>query len=225
VDLDRPPDIVVVAGGEPVASGLVRDVPASAHVVAADAGVDRARALGWRVDVAVGDFDSVSEAGRAALDAEVDDVRTHPAAKDATDLELALEVASELAGTRRDRRCRVLVLGLEGGRPDHALANLLLAASDRFAGLDIEVLLARGRAWVVRRSLVGDLGAGCVLSLVPVHGSATVSVAGVRWPLSQSTLESGTTRGVSNETTGGPLAVAVHDGTVLCIIPRTEETP
>ena len=224
MDLDRPPDIVVVAGGEAVAPDLVRHVPATARVVAADAGVDLARKLGWAVDVAVGDFDSVSEVGRAAL-AGIDDVRTHPAAKDATDLELALEVAVEVAAPLPISRCRVLVIGLEGGRPDHALANLLVAAAARFAALDVELVLAQGRTWVVHRTLTGDLPAGRLLSLVPVHGPATVSVTGVRWPLDRSTLAAGTTRGVSNETAGGPVAVTVHDGTVLCITPRTQETP
>jgi thiamine pyrophosphokinase len=225
VDLDRPPDIVVVAGGEPVDPGLVAVVPASARVVAADAGVDLARSLGWTVDVAVGDFDSVSEAGRAAVEADVDDVRVHPVAKDATDLELALEVASEPAPPASGLRPRVLVIGLEGGRPDHALANLLLAAAAPFAALDIELVLAQGRAWVVRDDLVGPLPAGALVSVVPVHGPATVSVRGVRWPLARTPLAAGTTRGVSNEATGGPFELRVHDGAVLCITPRTEENP
>lgn len=225
MDLDRPPDIVVVAGGEPVAPSLVPALRATTLVVAADAGVDRARSLGWRVDVAVGDFDSIGAAGREALEDEIAAVRAHPADKDATDLELALEVAAELAATLPVDRSRVLVLGLEGGRPDHALANLLVAASDRFASLDIELVLAQGRAWVVQDELIGRRSAGDTLSLVPVHGPAAVSASGVRWPLQRSTLAAGTTRGVSNETAGGPLTITVHHGTVLCITPRPEETP
>lgn len=225
MDLDRPPDIVVVAGGEPVAHALVPALGPGALVVAADAGVDRARSLGWRVDVAVGDFDSITPDGRVALGDEVADVRTHPADKDATDLELALQVAAELAARRSGAGRRVLVLGLEGGRPDHALANLLVAASEPFASLEIELVLAHGRAWVVRDRLVGQPEPGRTVSLVPVHGPAMVSVTGVRWPLHRSTLDAGTTRGVSNETTGAPLDLTVHDGTVLCIAPRTQETP
>ena len=222
MDIDRPPDIVVVAGGEPVAPHLLPRLLDTARVLAADAGVDRARALGWRVDVAVGDFDSIGPEGRTALLDEIVDVRTHPADKDATDLELALEVAAELAAGGQARR--VLVLGLEGGRPDHALANLLVAASERFAALDVELVLAEGRAWTVQDELVGELPAGRTLSIVPVHGPATVSVTGVRWPLERSTLDAGTTRGVSNEALGGPFALTVHGGTVLCITPRTMET-
>jgi thiamine pyrophosphokinase len=119
----------------------------------------------------------------------------------------------------------VLVLGLEGGRPDHALANLLVASAPRFAGLDVELVLERGRAWVVRDELAGVAPGGAVLSLVPVHGAAVVSASGVRWPLTRATLPAGTTRGVSNVTDGGPLRVTVHDGTVLCITPHPQEIP
>ena len=56
--------IVVVAGGHP--SALPSPVPArrARSVIAADSGVDLALALGLHVDVAIGDFDSVT-AGRA----------------------------------------------------------------------------------------------------------------------------------------------------------------
>jgi thiamine pyrophosphokinase len=225
VDLDRPPDIVVVAGGEPVAPALVAVVPESARIVAADAGVDLARSLGWQVHVAVGDFDSVSDDGRSALTSEVADVRVHPMAKDATDLELALEVAADLAPAPPAAGRRVLVIGLEGGRPDHALANLLVAAAEPFADLELELVLEHGRAWVVRDRLTGRLPAGGLVSLVPVHGPATVSVRGVRWPLDRAPLPAGTTRGVSNEALDGPFDLEVHDGAVLCITPRPEETP
>lgn len=225
MDLDRPPHIVVVAGGEHVAPSLVSALPGDARVVAADAGVDLALRLGWHVDVAVGDFDSITERGRDGLRTRGVDVRRHPVDKDATDLELALEVADQLASDGARDPCRVLVVGLEGGRPDHALANLLVASAPRFGRLDVELVLAQGRAWVVRDELAGEVGAGALLSLIPVHGAATVSVTGVRWPLDRTLLPPGTTRGVSNVATGGAVRVRVHDGTTICITPRTEETP
>lgn len=224
MDLDRPPSIVVVAGGERVAPELVSSLPGDATVVAADAGVDLAHGLGWPVHVAVGDFDSITGAAGDRLARDGIDVQRHPVDKDATDLELALEVADGLAATvGEERPCRVLVLGLEGGRPDHALANLLVASAPRFAALDVELVLAQGRAWVVRDELRGTLLPGRLVSIVPVHGPATVSATGVRWALDRAELPAGTTRGVSNVVEGGPVQVTVHDGTVLCITPHPLE--
>lgn len=215
MDSNGPPDIVVVAGGAPI-----ERVPAhvgAARVIAADSGVALATALGLPVDVAVGDFDSLDRSLVARLDELAGAVRHHDRDKDATDLELALAVAAELAPAR------VLVFGLEGGRPDHALANLLVAASSSFASLEIELALGLGRAWVVRDALTGSWPEGTTLSIIPVHGDATVSVEGVRWPLDRSLLAAGTTRGVSNLTTGDTSTVTVHDGVAICMIPT--ETP
>lgn len=220
MDTDRPPDIVVVAGGAPISPALVASVPRSARVVAADSGVAQCHALGWTVDVAVGDFDSLAPELVDRLDHLAGEVRRYDVDKDATDLELALEVALESSPAR------VLVAGLEGGRPDHALANLLVAASGRFASVEIELVLERGRAWVVRERLTGIWPASAVLSVVPVHGDATVSISGVHWPLDRTLLVAGSTRGVSNEAAGGPVELTVHAGTVLCITPRSvEERP
>ena len=75
-------------------------------MIAADGGVDRALALGLHVDVAIGDFDSVTAAGLAAAEAAGARIERHPAAKDATDLELALDAALALEPCPhpRDRR-------------------------------------------------------------------------------------------------------------------------
>ena len=215
MDSNGPPDIVVVAGGAPIER--VPTHVGDARVIAADSGVALATALGLSVDVAVGDFDSLDRSLVARLDELAGSVRHHDRDKDATDLELALHVAAESGPAR------VLVFGLEGGRPDHALANLLVAASSSFAALEIELALELGRAWVVRDELVGSWPEGTTLSIIPVHGDATVSVEGVRWPLDRSLLAAGTTRGVSNLTTGDTSTVTVHDGVAICMIPT--ETP
>ena len=217
MDIDRPPDIVVVAGGAPIGRAQAAVVTPSAYVIAADAGVALAHDLGWSVDVAVGDFDSLAPATVGRLAELVGEVRRFPPDKDATDFELALDVAAERAPAR------VLVVGIEGGRPDHALANLLVASADRFSSLDVELSLEGGRAWVVRDELRGLLPAGVTVSLVAVHGHATVSLAGVRWPLADDVLDAGSSRGVSNRTTTDPFLLTVHDGAVLCIAPRPEE--
>jgi thiamine pyrophosphokinase len=106
----------------PVAVSL----PAGATVVAADSGAERALGLGLRVDVAVGDFDSTSEATMRAVEAAGARVERHPIAKDATDLELALAAALSFEPER------ILVLGGGDGRLDHILGELLLHAHARF---------------------------------------------------------------------------------------------
>ena len=100
-------------------------VPGAATVIAADGGLDRATALGLEVDVVVGDLDSVSAGALAAAEAAGARVVRHPVAKDATDLELALDEAVRI-GARR-----VLVVASAEGRLDHLLGSLLLLGAER----------------------------------------------------------------------------------------------
>ena len=130
----KPETIVVVAGGH-ASIGPVPGLPAADLVIAADGGVDRALALGLHVDLAIGDFDSVTPAGLAAAEAAGARVERHPAAKDATDLELALDAAIALGPAR------IVVVGSGGGRLDHLLGSVLLLADERYADAVIDAYL------------------------------------------------------------------------------------
>src|SRR5690606_29585109 len=119
-------------------------VPAEALVIAADSGIDQAHALGLTVDIAVGDFDSVTPGALARAEAAGATVERHPVAKDATDLELALDAAAQ------HRPDQVLVLGGHGGRLDHQLANALLLASPKYAGMGLVAHMGGATLTVIR---------------------------------------------------------------------------
>ena len=209
--------IVVVAAG-PVEPAARAWLPEGACVVAADSGVDAARALGLAVDVAVGDFDSVTGAGLAAVEGAGARLQRHPAAKDATDLELALETALELGAAR------IFVVGAAGGRLDHLLSTLLLFGHRRWEAVELDALLGSARAHVIRsdRSLEGEPGE--LVSLLPLHGRAEgVVTKGLRYPLRGETLEPGSSRGVSNVFAEARAHVRVGRGTLLAIRPGERE--
>jgi thiamine pyrophosphokinase len=204
------PDVVVVAAG----SGPAVDVPRHATVVAADGGLERALALGLDVDVVIGDLDSASEAAVAAAERAGARVVRHPVAKDATDLELALDEAVAL-GARR-----VLVVASAGGRLDHLLASLLQLGSDRLAGLELDALVGEALVHVVRgeRRLSGTPGE--VVTLVPLGGPAAgITTTGLEYPLAAETLAPGSTRGVSNVFAATDAHVRVTQGVLLAIRP------
>jgi thiamine pyrophosphokinase len=207
----KPETVVVVAGGHPL-DGPCGDLPAGATVIAADGGVDRALALGLRVDVAVGDFDSVTAEGLAAAKAAGARIERYPTAKDATDLELALDAALAL------EPARILVVGTDGGRLDHLLGSVLLLAGERYAGVEVDALLGSSSVHVVRRerSLTGT--PGDLVSLLPVHGAAEcVTTEGLAYPLSRETLPAGTSRGISNVLTGTEARITVERGCLLAV--------
>lgn len=210
-----PETVLIMAGGATPSPQVQRALPPAAMCIAADAGLDHARRLGLVPDVVVGDLDSVSADGLQWAEHTGIEIRRHPADKDQTDLELALELA---IGAGSDR---IVVAAIGGGRFDHLLANVAVLADDRYAGPDIEAYVGTAVISVVRgrRQLQGRIGE--LVSLVPLLGDATaVTTSGLEYPLDGETLRAGATRGVSNVFTATEASVEVGTGVLLAIQPN-----
>ncbi len=204
----------MVAGGETPDAERVAALWESSSpdlLVAADSGADAALSLGLRVDVIVGDFDSVSLQALASAGRQ----RRYPVDKDDTDLELALREARDLGAER------ITLIGGGGGRLDHLLANAAVLGSDDLAEIEVDALMGEARLWVVRSQQEITGHKGQLVSLLPLGGSARgVNTAGLRWALRGETLLTGSARGVSNEMTGSRAKVSLSSGVLLVIQPE-----
>ena len=184
-------------------------------VIAADGGFRKAAVAGLRVDLLVGDGDSLGEAGLAEARATGVPVQLAQVAKDETDLELAV-----LAAVARGA-ARLTILGALGGpRFDHALANAWLLAHPGIAGTPAVLLdattrvrLLAGPAEVSLSGTPGDL-----VSLLPFGGDAEgVTTRGLAYPLHAEPLRIGPARGISNVRTGPEAHVALLAGRLLIV--------
>ena len=206
--------VVVVSGGDAPDPRAALAVPLGSPVIAADKGLEHALALGLDVTVAVGDFDSASPEAVAVEEAAGVRIERHPQEKDATDLELALDLALTLSPAR------ILVLASEGGRLDHLLSATLLLASERYARLQIDAFVGEARVHVLRgeRELEGEPGE--LVTLLAVNGPAEgVTTVGLAYALCGETLEPGSSRGVSNEFAASRARVTVERGVLLAARP------
>ncbi|MBN1921889.1 MAG: thiamine diphosphokinase [Anaerolineae bacterium] len=162
----------------------------------------------------IGDLDSLEPELQAQLRASGTVFQTHPPAKDETDLELALLWAAEQPAET------IVVLGALGGRPDQALANLLLLALPALEGR--EVILAGG-AWTISCIRGGETrvlhgSPGDTISLIPLGGDVHgVSTTGLAYPLRDETLHFGQARGVSNELACEEATVTTREGLLWCL--------
>lgn len=207
--------IIFCGGG---AARLEVEVPSDAYVIAADSGLAEANRLGVRVDLLVGDMDSVAPGDLGAYERAGGEVQRHPEDKDATDLDLAITAAID-AGAER-----FTVVGGGGGRLDHLLGNALLLAAPRYEAVEIDGVFGGARIHVVRsrRELTGSPGE--LVSLFALGGPARgVGTAGLRWPLERATLEPGSTLGISNRFLADRAAVTVAEGVVLVVRPGQED--
>jgi thiamine pyrophosphokinase len=226
------PDVVVLAGGDPLPASLLADVAEAIDhaslTVAADAGLHHAHRADREVDVLIGDLDSVDPEALEQARRAGTDVRSYPVDKDATDLALALDLVLERtagagagagAGARAGaERPDVLVIGGHGGRTDHLVANLLLLAAERHAPLRIHAWWGADMLHIVRDSVRLTGAVGSNVSLLALHGAAEgVRTTGLRFPLDDAVLAAGSSLGMSNRMSAPDATVAVRSG-VLAVL-------
>jgi len=223
--------VVVLVGGAPLPDEMrtmAHAALASADaVIAADGGYAHAVILAAPVDHLVGDLDSIEPAHLAHAQASGVHIHRHPTDKDATDLELALELTRTLTTPATSDRTRVTVIGGHGGRSDHLLGNVLLLAGEQHADLRIHALWGGALVDIVRDTLEFDTPIGTLLSLLAVHGPARgVRTTGLAYPLDAEDLPAGSSRGLSNRTTSPRVRIEVQHGALAVIRPEpTQASP
>ena len=180
------------------------------HVVAVDRGLDALLGAGLGCDVYVGDADTVSDAGRALVDAaEAFEVERHDPYKVYTDLALALDSVR-----RRWPGAEVVATCATGGRPDMALSVLGLLSSYKEAPVWIAEdatkarILHEGESWTIEGA------EGKTFSIIAIAPNTEVSEHGLEWELDHSPLGLLADTGISNivRTTA---TITVHQGTAI----------
>ena len=188
--------VLVVCGSPVVASAeLLRCLAGECdHVVAVDRGFDVLLSAGLGCDVYVGDADTVSDVGRALVDAATDfEVERHNPYKDYTDLALALDSIR-----RRWPGAEVVATCATGGRPDMALSVLGLLAGYDDAPVWIAEdettarILHAGESWTI------ESAEGKTFSIIAIAPKTEVSEHGLEWELDHSPLGLLADTGISN---------------------------
>ncbi|MCY3912951.1 MAG: thiamine diphosphokinase [Chloroflexi bacterium] len=207
---------VVALGGDADPAHVRRALARAQLVIAADGGAAHVEAAGGVCDVIVGDQDSVPAASLDRARAAGADIREFPAAKDATDGELAVREALSRGATS------ITIVGALGGpRVDHLLANVGLLAHPDLRDVDATIEDAAHRIWLVGDASSWRGDAGDCVTLLAVGGDAHgVTTQGLRYPLRDGVLRHGSSLGVSNEMTGREAGFSVVRGSVLVIHER-----
>lgn len=207
--------VLVVCGSPVVASAelLCRLAGECDHVVAVDRGLDALLSAGLGCDVYVGDADTVSDAGRALVDAAADfEVERHDPYKDYTDLALALESVR-----RRWPGAEVVATCATGGRPDMALSVLGLLAGYDDAPVWIceddttARVLHAGESWIIEGAN------GKTFSIIAIAPNTEVSEHGLEWELDHASLALLADTGISN-IVRSIAKITVHTGVAIAYL-------
>ena len=228
--------VLVVCGSPVVASAdLLRRLAGECdHVIAVDRGLDALLGAGLGCDVYVGDADTVSDEGRALVDAAEDfEVERHDPYKDFTDLALALDtirrrwlgaevVATCATGGRPDMEELCLAVnglagGRGGGRPDMALSVLGLLAGYEDAPVWIAEdkvvsrILRAGESWTIEGA------EGKTFSIIAIAPGTVATEHGLEWELDHASLGLLADTGISN-VVRSTATIQVHTGTAIAYL-------
>ena len=207
--------VLVVCGSPVVASAeLLRQLTGECdHIVAVDRGLDALLGAGLSCDVYVGDADTVSDAGRALVDAAtIFEVERHNPYKDYTDLALALD-----AIRRRWPAAEVIATCATGGRPDMALSVLGLLAGYTDAPVwiaedDVTArILHQNETWTIEGH------EDSTFSIVAIAPNTEISEHGLEWELDHSPLGLLADTGISN-VVRKTAKIQVHQGVAIAYL-------
>lgn len=177
--------------------------------IAADAGYENALALGERVDLLLGDFDSLK---LRDMPKEVERLQV-PAEKDFTDTQLAVDTALKKGATE------ICIIGGLDGRLDHTLSNLAILEDLQGKGIYATITNGYNRVRYIASTstLVARSGFRYLSLLCLSERAKGVSVEGCKYPLKNATLNRSYQYAVSNELEGNCALISVRKGGIYVV--------
>ncbi len=193
-------------------------------VFAVDKGLEYVEALGVMPDYLIGDFDTVNQElfeeyeSRIARGEIPVILERHPVMKDATDTELAVDVAMEMGA-----EC-ITLFAATGSRLDHLLANLALLLKTAKQHVSMHIVDAYNRIRILsdndakRCVLLKEEQFGQYISLLPVSAMVEgVTLRGALYPLENTIIYQGESKTVSNEIIERYMEIEIASGVMLVI--------
>ncbi|MCA1368902.1 thiamine diphosphokinase [Bradyrhizobium sp. BRP14] len=178
--------------------------------IAADGGMRHAKTLGVVPELWVGDFDSTEEALFSDF-AEVPREK-YPAAKNATDGEMAVEAALSRGATSL-----IFAGALGGTRSDHAFLHLLRLAALAEEGHAAFMTSGEEEAYPLTPGTQEiDLPQGSLFSILGFTELKSLSIEGARYPLDDFKLPFGSSRTISN-VSEGPVRLSLKSGRAVVL--------
>lgn len=199
----------IYTGGTIYPEGITESPKGGDLCIAADVGYQNALKLGVKIDILLGDFDSL---GTPPPDKQLE-ILTVPAEKDFTDTQLAVQTALERGADD------IVIIGGLSGRLDHTLSSLAILEDLSLKKVHALITDGHNRArFLSSTSTLIPKSHFRYLSLIAVSERVRgVSIEGCKYPLKNATLERCYQYAISNELCGNCALISVRRGDVYVI--------
>lgn len=182
--------------------------------IAADGGYNNAKILGERIDIALGDFDSLGK-DADAIPEKVEKIKV-PAEKDETDTQLAVNTALSRGADE------IVIIGGLDGRLDHTLSNLAILEAMSEMGVHCVMTNGQNRVRYIKSTstLIARSGFDYLSIIAADEKVKGVSVEGCKYPLNNAKLSRKFQYAVSNEIIGNCALISVKKGGIFIVESR-----
>lgn len=207
--------IVIFAGGT-LGRWALKHLHSGDTLIGADSGARFLIESGYSPDVAIGDFDSVSDTEMSLIrEQSKRTIDCDPVDKDYTDTEMAFRLALDM------KPSELLLIGALGTRFDHSLANVHLLSLADDHGVLAQILDQHNSIRVISSTTHIRRAGHPQTSLLPLTERVTgITLTGFRYPLHDATLTIGQSLGISNVLLGAEGTIALREGKLLVIQSR-----
>ena len=196
--------MIIIAAGD-IDKYFLKKYVKDQTIICADSGYDTAIAAGLQPNIVIGDMDSVQNQIQTQT-------LKFPTDKDKTDLHIAIDYALEQGAKE------ITMLGALGGEIGHTLANVLLLKYIADYNAKGTIVNENSELHLIKNYIEFYDYQSKKLSLIPLTPTACVSIEGVKFPLTNATINIADTFSVSNIINHDHAKVTVHDGEVFVAI-------
>jgi thiamine pyrophosphokinase len=203
---------VIILGGDAPSAAFTREICTDAEqILCADSGLYACLQAGITPHVLIGDMDSIEKPALDQFLKSGGHTRFLPTHKDDTDGYAALRLALQQPTDE------LVLLGAQGGRFDHALANCFLLVAAERAGVRARMENEEGKVYALCKPCTLPGKPGELLSLLPLGPARVERSSGLAYPLNPLNLDIDYPIGMSNVFTESEAYLEVSSGWILAI--------
>ena len=209
--------VLIVANGKENSEKFIKKLAKeSDFIIGVDGGAGTLLKYGIKIDIAIGDFDSLNSTLFKKLKKENIIIKKFPREKDFSDTELAVRFACKKGFER------FILTGMLGKRTDHTLFNisvmLFLLNQRKYVSIKEE----REELYITRDSIEIQVSKENIISIYPVSIRAIIAkTRGLKYPLKNRTIRKDRALTLSNIAILSKISIKVKSGTVLIIREKT----
>ncbi|MGF0039233.1 thiamine diphosphokinase [Peptoniphilaceae bacterium SGI.131] len=225
---------LILAGGSIGSFQLLEPYLKGSFVIAVDGGLDYALINKIRVDLCLGDFDSITDEGFHKIRENALKSITFPVEKDKTDLELALDYLCE------NNYDEAYLFGVTGSRLDHTISNINMLKKYKKLNLRLAVISDNNKIFLIDRDseleIKGDLliissldedyrffctyDKSSYISFINTDETCIFSSKGFKWDLEKHKLIYASSFTVSNKPIKDKCLIYIEEGALLLFVSK-----